>query len=173
MYRPETNLERLALWFAHTRRGRVVLWVGERALMALAAAATLLAFATVEDSFMPVVSGWRLDYVQRDPGAGHYVVGGVLFKRRSCEHIVTSVVAVMRDRSQASVMVAQVRDDQVVGGSSPVGYGAWGPLVVRVPAEVSAILPRVDHLLVVGTHRCHALWQQETVYGRVPVEVLR
>lgn len=51
-----------------------------------------------------------------------------------------------------------------------VGLHAWVPWEVKIPKTLIKYKDEIAGIEVVGRHRCHALWVQETLYGFVPIE---
>lgn len=137
----------------------------------LGGSAVLLGFQYVEYHHMPVIKAWSMEYIERDADA--YVVGGYLTKARACELLAVSILAVPRDPSIPRSLVHQARPDDILGGNVPTGRATWGPWRVRLPATVAQRARELSHLEVVGTHRCHALWTQDTLYGAVQMEALK
>ncbi len=170
-YEPETIAERLAVWFETSARGRVALWAVERLVALIGAAVALYAYSVFETNFRPVITDWRLEYVSREGGS--LIVGGEMTKSRSCEHISTTVVAVPRAPRAARWTLYQLKPGDILGGSAPLGHSTWGPWRLVIPPQAAARISEIDHLEVIGSHRCHALWTQDTYYGRVPAEVLK
>lgn len=130
---------------------------------------TLWVIYNLETRFYPVITNWKLEYVERHGDA--YRVGGVLTKTRACELLSTSVMAVTKDPGPRQ-LIYQLKAHEVLGGNAPTGTTTWGPWDMPIPAALLASRDKIDRLEIVGTHRCHALWQQETVYGSVSVETL-
>jgi hypothetical protein len=123
-----------------------------------------------ETRFFPVIEEWSLDYITREGNV--YTMGGQMQKTRACELLHTSVMAVPKLPLAPKVLVYQVRPNEILGAGGPVGKFTWGPWEVKVPEKLMGKLDWIEAVEVVGHHRCHMLWIQETVYGRVPVERL-
>jgi hypothetical protein len=131
---------------------------------------TLFVLYHVESKLFPVIEDWSLDYITRYENT--YTMGGQMRKDRACELLHTSVLAVPKLPLAPKVLVYQVQPNEILGAGGPVGKFTWGPWEVRVPDKLMGHLDWVDSIEVVGHHRCHMLWIQETVYGRVPVSRL-
>lgn len=165
-----SRLDRVAYWLGWTYRGQIVFWVIERLAFGLGVVLMALALQAVERRFFPVITDWSLDYITRE--ANRYTMGGTMRKDRACELLHTSVMAIPKVPLAPRVLVYQVNPNEILGAGGPVGDFTWGPWTVRVPEALMGRLDWIDAIEVVGHHRCHALWTQETVYGRVPVERL-
>jgi hypothetical protein len=165
-----TRTDRVAYWLAWTYRGQIVWWMVERAAFVLGAVLMMWLVHTVERKAFPVITEWSLDYISRE--ANTYTMGGVMRKDRPCELLHTSVMAVPKIPLAPKVLIYQVQPHEILGAGGPVGKFTWGPWQVKVPDKLMGKLDWVEAIEVVGHHRCHMLWNQETVYGRVPVERL-
>jgi hypothetical protein len=165
-----TRLDRTAYWLAWTFKGQIVWWVVERIAFVFGMAVAAMALHTIETRWFPVITNWSLDYITRENNS--YTMGGSMRKERACELLHTSVMAVPKIPLAPNVLVYQVQANEILGAGGPVGAFVWGPWTVRVPDKLMGKLDWVDSIEVVGHHRCHMLWTQETVYGRVPVERL-
>jgi hypothetical protein len=162
--------DRFAWWLMWTFRGQVFWWLVERLAFCLGVLVMMWLTYTVESRLMPVITDWSLDSITRQ--GNHYTMSGVMRKARACELIHTSVMAVPKVPLAPRVLVYQVGPNEILGAGGPVGRFTWGPWTVRVPDKLMGQLDWIDSIEVVGHHRCHALWTQETTYGRVPVERL-
>lgn len=154
----------------HTRVGAVLLKAAEILAPVLGALAVLFLIWNVETRFFPVVQEWALETVEREDG--HYLLEGSLRKVRACELVATSVVAVPRQPLAPSILIYQIRPDELVGANAPTGLSTWGPWRMSIPKKFSENIDKIAFIEVVGHHRCHAMWTQETLYGRVPIERL-
>jgi hypothetical protein len=167
---PVSKVDRLANWLSWTYRGQIALWAMERLAFVIGMFIALFGVYTVENKFFPVISNWQLEYITRENNT--YTMGGVMRKDRACELLHTSVMAVPKIPVAPRVLVYQVQANEIIGAGGPVGMFTWGPWTVKVPDTLMGKLDWIESIEVVGHHRCHALWTQETVYGRVPVERL-
>jgi hypothetical protein len=165
-----TRSDRWAYWLAWTFRGQIVVWVLERLAFLFGALVMLWCIYTAERLFMPVITGWTVDLIERD--GGDFILAGAMRKERPCELISTSVMAVPKQPLAPRVLVYQVKPTDLLGGNAPVGTVTWGPWRVAIPAKLVQHKDDISFLEIVGHHRCHAAWQQETVYGRVPMSRL-
>ena len=159
-----------ATWLLETPGGRTTLWALERIAFVVGAVLTLWVLFMVETRFMPVITKWSLDYVHRD--GDHYVLGGTLHKERACELIATSIMAVPKAALAPRSLIYQLKPDELLGGNAPVGFTTWGPWRMAIPKAFLEHRDDISFLEVVGHHRCHAGWTQQTLYGRVPLERL-
>ena len=162
--------QRFINWMLETNAGSVVLWVLERIALLFGALAALFIIYSVEHHFSPVISEWHLESVERDNG--NFVISGTLVKNRACELISTSVLAVPKMPLAPRHLIYQVKPHEIVGGNAPTGTSTWGPWEVPIPKALLTHRDQIAFLEVIGHHRCHALWTQETFYGRVPMERL-
>jgi hypothetical protein len=165
-----TRADRLANWLSWTYRGQIALWLLERLsfLAGMLFVLTILYF--VEARFFPVITGWKLEYITKTDNV--YTMGGVMKKERPCELLHTSVSAVPKIPLAPKVLIYQVQPNEIMGAGGPVGTFTWGPWSVNVPKQLMTKFDWIEAIEVVGHHRCHMLWTQETVYGRVPAERL-
>lgn len=122
----------------------------------------------VETRFFPVITGWTINEIQAVNG--NYLLSGTIRKARACDLAATSVTAVMKDPSMPRRLVFQIKPGDILGGNVPTGHSTWGPWTVKIPKELTEHREAIAYLEVVGQHNCHALWHQETVYGRIPME---
>ena len=157
-----------ATWLLETSTGKATLWALERLAFLAGALVMLWCFYMVETRFNPVITGWTLDYVKR--ADADVVLGGTLRKERACELLSTSVMAVPRTPLAPRQLIYQIKPHEIVGGNVPVGFSTWGPWRIEIPKEVFERADAISFFEVVGHHRCHAAWTQETLYGRIPVE---
>ncbi len=159
-----------ATWLLETKSGRTALWVIERLAWLLGALVTLWVVYMVETRFIPVIDKWSLDYIERHDD--YYLMGGRLHKQRACELIATSIMAVPTQRFAPRILIYQIKPHELNGGNAPTGYSTWGPWRLAIPQAFLDQREHISFLEVVGHHRCHGFWTQETLYGRVSVETL-
>lgn len=158
----------LEQWFWDNKVVRFLLRAAQLAAPIAAFLATLWAIQQTERHFFPVVTGWTLDYIEKRDGK--LEMGGKLFKDRSCELVNTLVVGVPKSKLLPHVVIYQVSPNELAGADIPVGYHTWGPWAVAVPKTLIAHKDELAGFEVVGRHKCHPLWLQETRYGFVPIE---
>ena len=159
-----------ATWLLETKTGRIALWCIERLAFAVGALLMLWVVYMSETRFFPVVTDWKLEYVEREDG--HYILGGVLEKQRACELLATSIMAVPNQRFAPRVLIYQIKPNEINGGDTPTGYTTWGPWRLEIPKVFLEHRDKISFLEVIGHHRCHGFWSQETLYGRVSAEML-
>lgn len=117
----------------------------------------------IETRFFPVVDGFKVNSVVKT-NAG-YTAFGELNKARSCEFLGLTIYA--HSNGQPKMLLAQFKKD-IFGSDVGTGHQTWGPWTVNFPPQIAAY----EHLEIQGTHRCHALWLQTTVYTRIPMKEL-
>lgn len=155
-------------WMWETSWGRLIRRVISFFVPLLAFIATLWIIQEIERRFFPVISQWTLDYIDR---RGDYLVmGGKLYKSRTCELVNTLVVGVPKNSLSPRVLIHQVSPSELTGADVTVGLHMWGPWEIRIPAILQQYKDQIGGIEIVGRHRCHVLWMQETVYGFVPIE---
>lgn len=155
-------------WLWDTAWGRFIRKCIHTFLPILAFFATFWAIQQTEQRFFPVVTQWDLSYIERQ--GDYFVMGGRLYKDRRCELVNTVVVGVPRNPLLPRVTIYQIDPNEMLGADVPVGNHTWGPWEVRIPKTLLQYKDMLGSIEVVGRHRCHALWLQETVYGDVPIE---
>lgn len=163
-------IRHLADWMTTTRRGYLCLWALERIAFAIGALLTLLVLFLIETRIFPVVTHWSVDYIVKQDG--RYVVGGVLHKARACELISTTVMAVPKDGKLPRTAMYQVKPSDVLGGNVPTGTSTWGPWEIPIPKSFLTQRQHIAYLEVIGTHRCHLAWSQESSYGIISIDRL-
>lgn len=143
----------------------------------LAAAAPVIGFVlamvliyNVEMRMYPVISGWRLDYVTHEKDG--YRIGGILEKDRACELISVSVMAVPKNGG-ARKRVYRTPDYERGDGDGPTGLNTWGPWALTIASEDMPSSEKLSRLDVYTNHRCHALWNQQTLLGSIPATRLQ
>lgn len=124
----------------------------------------------VETKFMPVVSHWDLQSVERV--GDHYILNGTLTKERPCEMVATTVMAVPKMKLAPKVLLYRISPHEFAGAQVPTGRSEWGPWRMKIPEAFTRHRDKIDYIEIVGIHRCHAFWMQETVYGRIAEERL-
>lgn len=131
---------------------------------------TLWVLYSIETRFMPVIKNWRIDQVKRE--GDRYTVSGEMVKVRSCELVATSVLAVPNIPFAPRHLIYQLKPEEVLGGNMPMGHNTWGPWTIKIPKGFEENRSKISHLEVVGHHRCHSFWIQETSYGRIELAQL-
>jgi hypothetical protein len=164
-----TKAERIE-FFLHTRLGLFLIRAAELLAPVVGAVAMMFIIWNVETRFFPVIEDWEIERVEAVNG--HLILEGHLKKNRACDLIATSVMAVPRAPFAPRVLIYQLKPHELLGGNAPTGFSTWGPWMVQVPEKLVRYRDQIAYLEVVGHHHCHALWHQETVYGRVPMERL-
>lgn len=118
----------------------------------------------VETRFMPVIQDFTVDYVVKNPD-GSFTAGGTLLKSRPCEFIGLTLYGTHGD--DPKLIVGQYKKD-IFGADVGQGLQTWGPWSMSLPGA----LMNMDKLQVMGTHRCHALWLQTTIYTEFDIRRL-
>lgn len=162
--------QRAANWLAETRRGRVVMWFVEWTSLAAGALLAGWMLYSIEHHFFPVIKNWKLEEVQRE--GDYWIVRGIMLKDRPCELVQTSVMAIPKMPLAPRVLIYQIKPTDILGGNSPTGLITWGPWEMKIPKTLEQRRNEISSLEVVGHHRCHMLWNQETSYGFVRMESL-
>jgi hypothetical protein len=158
----------IPFWLLQSRRGPLVMRIASKLAPVVAMLAVLFMVRQTEMMFFPVIKDWRMESITRD--GNRFVVNGSMRKARPCELVNTSVVAVMSNPLFPSRLLYQIAPEEILGGNSPVGLHTWGPWSMPIPPEFLKYREHIDHIEIVGHHRCHLLWNQETIYGQIPVE---
>ena len=145
---------------------RALGWAALGMLAAITACLTMLGIYFVERRFLPVVEDWHVTSIRAVPGA--IEVSGSFRKLRDCELVQTNVI-LLRGQSPALVL-AQIDGEAGYGPGTnvPEGHIQWGPMRLPAPPHLLRAMDDYDVIKVVGRHRCHLLWPQETIYGYVP-----
>lgn len=153
-------------WLWETRHGVIVRHSLKLFAPAIGFLVSLWLIYQTEARFFPVISEWRLEYAERS-GPQMVTVGGSFKKTRACELVATTVLAVPKNPITPRQTPFTIPPDSIIGGNVPTGHSTWGPWEFKIPAMYLTHKDHISHLLVVGHHRCHALWIQETVYGHI------
>lgn len=153
-------------WLFETTHGIVVRKLISVFAPILSALAVLWMIYQTETRFFPVIDSWKLEYAERS-GPQMVTVGGVFRKTRACELISTTVVAVPKLPLIPKRTMFNIKPDEIIGGNAATGTTTWGPWEFKIPAVYQVHKDSIAYLEVVGHHRCHALWIQETVYGQI------
>lgn len=166
-----STFERYSHMLMLAPNGRHILRWLEALAFVIGAALMLVVVYMADTRLFPVVTDWRLDYIEREGDA--YRVGGALRKTRPCELVITEVMAVPTSPLQPRRSIYRVKPYHMTGASVSTGYHAWGPWSIRIPALLeTAKREQFAYIEVVGVHRCHGLWLHETVYGHIRMEDL-
>lgn len=150
------------------RVGRIIMKVAQLFAPFVGFAVSLFFAWNIETRMFPVITAWTINPIIETPDG--LVLSGTIKKSRACDLVATSVVAIPKNPVYPSRLIFQIKPDDILGGNVPTGHSTWGPWVVKMPAELAKHRTEVDSLEVIGQHRCHMLWSQETVYGRIPME---
>jgi hypothetical protein len=126
----------------------------------------LLASYHIEMAWWPVVTDFRVASIAKVPGG--YRVAGSYNKRRSCELISTSLLAVNPARPELPAQLVHQLKHQDEGANLPIGPVHWGPYLMPAPASFGT----ATHIRAVSLHRCHALWLHESHYVTLPIAAL-
>ena len=165
-----TKFEIFSHWLLNARIGKAVLWWLERVAFTVGVLATMAVVYFAEHTFFPVITDWKLLHIVRQGDT--YVVDGAMRKTRPCELLATSVMAVPKVPLVPNRLLYQITPSEILGGNAPTGSTTWGPWVFRIPHELIKYRDQIAYLEIVGHHKCHALWNQETVYGTSRMEEL-
>lgn len=163
-----TVCQAVATWMLETKRGRVMLRVVEWASMLLGALISAFILHEIEHQFFPVIKDWRMEYIQRD--GDKWVVGGTMRKDRACELVSTSVLVVPKMPLAPRQLLYQIKPNEIIGGHLPTGLSTWGPWSMNIPATFDKHRKDISSIDIVGYHRCHSFWIQETHYGSIRME---
>jgi len=158
----------IAHWLTSTRRGAVALKFLEALCFAFGFLVAGWCVYMIETRFMPVITEWRLLEITRT--AGFYDIHGVYRKERGCELVGTDIVAVPKMPLAPRIAIHQIKPYDFPGAQAPIGYTTWGPWSVKVPAALDTHREQISSIEVIGVHRCHAFWLQQTIYGRIRIE---
>lgn len=165
-----TNFEFIAHWIATTRKGWMLLKVMEFICFVVGVLIAIWAVYMIETRFFPVIKGWQLDYVAR--AGDTYTLSGSMHKTRVCELISTNVLSVPKTPLAPRVLLYKISPQDIDGGNAPTGHMQWGPWTMQIPQSFLSRRDEIAFIEVVGIHRCHAWWNQETYYGRITMEQL-
>ena len=149
------------VWFCtQTRLGRALVALVYLMAQIVGVFIALGAIYQLEMRFFPVVSEFQIYDIKKAPGT--VTVSGTYNKVRACELLITNVIGV--SKNGPALLLHQIRpaDD---GANLPTGKARWGPYTLTTPTDWG----ETSHIQVVGVHRCHALWSQQTVYASFPV----
>jgi len=164
------TLDKSIHWLTHTSIGKLVHKLLNFVAFVIGVLFTLFIIYNVEVRLFLVITFWELEYIQKD--GNKYTIGGELHKARPCELASTSVMAVPKMPFAPRVLIYQIKPSELLGGNAPTGNSTWGPWTIDIPDALIKYKDDIAFLEVVGTHKCHALWQQETTYGRVQMSRL-
>lgn len=118
----------------------------------------------IEMRFFPVVTNFKIETLDKE--IGEYVVTGVYKKQRPCEFVATNIIAT--GPNIPATLVYQVKQSDI-GANVSTGLIKWGPYRIPEPKSFNGITA----IQIIGIHRCHIFWSQETVYGIFPIELFR
>ena len=160
----------LALWLTSSKGGKVALWVAESVAFGLGALMMGFVMYHGERMFFPVITEWKIDPVVRS--GNQYVLSGTMVKHRPCTLVATSVMAVPKAPLLPRVTLYQIKPTEIDGGNIPTGHGTWGPWAMNIPKAFLDNRDKIAWIDIIGHHRCHGFWDQETYYGRVEMAQL-
>jgi hypothetical protein len=150
------------VWFCtETRLGRAIVSLIYFLAQVVGVFLAFFVIYQVEMRWFPVVSAFQITDIKKlSPTVA---VSGTYVKARPCELLITNVIGI--SAGGPALLLHQVRpaDD---GANLPTGKARWGPYTFSKPADWAD----TTHIQVVGVHRCHALWSQQTTYASFPVE---
>lgn len=109
----------------------------------------------VETRFFPVVTDFTVSSITKS--ADGYTAYGELNKSRTCEFLGLTIYA--HRPGAPKLLLAQYKKD-IFGSDVGAGRQTWGPWTMQLPEKIRAY----EHLEIQGTHRCHALWLQNSRY---------
>lgn len=164
------TLEKSVHWLEDTVPGKLVHRFLNFCAFVFGVFFTLFVLYSAETKLFPVITFWDLEYIYKKDNK--FVLGGELHKARACELVSTSVMAVPKMAFAPRVLIYQLKPQELLGGNAPTGNSTWGPWTVDIPEALVKYRDDIAFLEVVGTHRCHGLWQQETTYGIVHMDRL-
>jgi hypothetical protein len=127
----------------------------------------LIAFFAIyqtEVRFFPVVTNFKIEVLQKE--IGDYVVSGTYKKQRPCEFVATNIIAVGPNIPATLIHQVKLTD---IGANISTGLIQWGPYRIPEPKSFNGM----TEVRIIGVHRCHVFWSQETVYGVFPIELFR
>lgn len=162
--------EWLVVWLSTTRLGKVAVWIAESVAFALGALMMMFVLYHAETRLLPVISQWTLNPVVRD--GGNYILSGTMVKTRPCTLLATSIMAVPKQPLAPRVTLYQIKPQEIDGGQLPTGKSTWGPWTMKIPQAFIEHRDKIAWIDVIGHHRCHGFWDQETYYGRVEMGAL-
>ncbi len=169
-YQYMSHTEKLVQWLMHTRRGAVMLWIIERTAFLLGMCAAAFITWNIESRMFPVITDWTINPVVRE--ADRYVLSGTLNKNRACTLIATSIMAVPKAPLIPRITLYQIKPNEIDGGNVPTGASTWGPWVMDIPKAFIENRDKIAWIEIIGHHRCHGLWDQETNYGSIRMDQL-
>lgn len=164
-----SRTDRWALLALNSAHGRFLLAVARGLAMVFGAAIAGSIIYFADTRLYPVIEHWTLQAAVREGDT--LTISGHMYKGRACEHLSTYIVALPTNRLHPRKTIYRIDPNEITGGQMPTGHYEWGPWSMILPA--SALTGNGWRSFeVIGLHRCHAFWTHQTVYGRVPVEML-
>ncbi len=158
------------VWLSTTKMGTLTLWFVESMAFGLGALVMMFILYHGETSLFPVITDWKINPVIRQGDT--YVLEGTMSKARSCTLIATNVMAVPKVPLAPRVLLYRIKPTEIDGGNIPTGSSTWGPWTMKIPQAFVEHRNEIAWIDVIGHHRCHGFWDQETYYGRVAMELL-
>jgi hypothetical protein len=162
--------EHFVVWLSTTRMGTLTLWLVESIAFGLGALVMMFIMYQAETRLFPVIRDWRLNPVVRQGDL--YILQGTMVKTRPCTLLATSIMAVPKIALAPRVTLYQIKPTEIDGGQLPTGASTWGPWQMHIPKAFLENRDKIAWIDVIGHHRCHGFWDQETYYGRVNMEQL-
>jgi hypothetical protein len=162
--------EQFVVWLSTTKMGTLTLWFVESIAFGLGALVMMFILYHGETRLFPVITDWKINPVIRQGDT--YVLEGTMNKTRSCTLIATNVMAVPKMALAPRVLLYRIKPTEIDGGNIPTGSSTWGPWTMNIPKAFLDNRDKIAWIDVIGQHRCHGFWDQETYYGRVEMEQL-
>ncbi len=162
--------EQFVVWLSTTKRGALALWLLEAVSFGVGALVMMFVMYHVEYRMFPVITNWTIGPVVRQNDT--YIFEGTMIKNRSCTLIATNVMAVPKVPLAPRVLLYRIKPTEIDGGNIPTGISTWGPWAMKIPQAFIEHRNEIAWIDVIGQHRCHGLWDQETYYGRVEMSQL-
>ena len=116
-----------------------------------------------EKEFFPVVTDFKLSLF--DHSAGEVIVAGSLYKHRACTLVATNVYG--HQSKEPKKLLHTIKSDHEIAQMS-TGAQSWGPVKIELTID-----QKIESISVEAVHRCHLLWNQETIYGRFDMRAKR
>ncbi len=166
----KARVETAIVWLSTTRRGSAVLWLMDS--LSFAVGAMIMGFIAfqAETRWSPVITHWQINPIERVGST--YTLSGTMVKARPCTLLATSIMAVPKVQFAPRVTLYQIKPEEIDGGQLPTGAATWGPWTMNIPKAFIDNRDKIAWIDVIGHHRCHGFWDQETYYGRVEMSQL-
>ena len=118
----------------------------------------------IEMKFFPVVTNFKIETLNKE--IGDYVAAGSYKKQRPCEFLATNIISI--GPNIPATLIYQVKQSDI-GANISTGLIQWGPYRIPEPKSFNGMTA----IQIIGIHRCHIFWSQETVYGVYPIELFK